>query len=139
MWWNDIREIKECLNKLTERILMIEACVKPVDGESKSFNREEFDDYMKNVDKLNTMINEFKGCVSMARGALEERKQLSEQEGKTAVLADITHEIYKAMLSFIRASEKMEEKAHFKINAIYRAICENEEEKPKKKKTTKKA
>lgn len=31
---------------------------------------DKFEDYMKNVDKLNGMINEFKGCVSMARGAL---------------------------------------------------------------------
>jgi hypothetical protein len=31
---------------------------------------------MKNVDKLNGMINEFKGCVAMARSALEERKNI---------------------------------------------------------------
>lgn len=35
---------------------------------------DKFEDYMKNVDKLSLMINEFKGCVSMSRGALSERK-----------------------------------------------------------------
>ena len=36
---------------------------------------DKFEDYMKNVDKLNAMINEFKGCVSMARAAFEESKK----------------------------------------------------------------
>ena len=38
---------------------------------------DKFEDYMKNVDKLNAMINEFKGCVSMARSAIAERKEKS--------------------------------------------------------------
>ncbi len=29
---------------------------------------DKFDDYMKNIDKLNLMINEFKGLVSIVRG-----------------------------------------------------------------------
>jgi hypothetical protein len=29
---------------------------------------DKFDDYMKNVDKLNVMINEFKGLVAIVRG-----------------------------------------------------------------------
>ena len=43
---------------------------------------EKFEDYMKNVDKLHMMINEFKGCVSIARSALNERKQLDNPEKK---------------------------------------------------------
>ena len=35
---------------------------------------DKFEDYMKNVDKLNAMINEFKGCVAMSRAALNEKK-----------------------------------------------------------------
>lgn len=31
---------------------------------------DKFNDYMKNFDKMNAMVNEFKGCVSLARGAL---------------------------------------------------------------------
>jgi hypothetical protein len=37
---------------------------------------------MKNIDKLNAMINEFKGCVFIARSALNERKQLDNPEKK---------------------------------------------------------
>jgi len=43
---------------------------------------EKFEDYMKNIDKLNAMINEFKGCVFIARSALNERKQLDNPEKK---------------------------------------------------------
>jgi hypothetical protein len=49
---------------------------------------DKFEDYMKNVDKLNGMINEFKGCVSISRGALEERNRISQKEGETARLLD---------------------------------------------------
>lgn len=44
---------------------------------------DKFEDYMKNVDKLNGLLNEFKGCVSMARGALEERKNVAHEEAET--------------------------------------------------------
>jgi cobalamin biosynthesis Co2+ chelatase CbiK len=36
---------------------------------------DKFDDYMKNVDKLNQMVNELKGVVSMARASIAERKK----------------------------------------------------------------
>lgn len=36
---------------------------------------DKFEDYMKNVDKLNALVNEFKGCVSMARGSMQNKKQ----------------------------------------------------------------
>lgn len=36
---------------------------------------DKFEDYMKNVDKLNSMVNEFKGCISMARGVLHKDKE----------------------------------------------------------------
>jgi uncharacterized protein YjgD (DUF1641 family) len=99
---------------------------------------DKFDDYMKNVDKLNEMINEFKGCVSAARSALAERKQMDKEIKEMKNVAELSHQIHHSMVSFIEAAETMQERAHFKINAIYSAVCENEEEKPKKKKTTKK-
>jgi hypothetical protein len=37
---------------------------------------DKFEDYMKNVDKLNQMINEFKGLVSIVRG---ESKKVQKQ------------------------------------------------------------
>ena len=38
---------------------------------------EKFEDYMKNIDKINSMINEFKGCVAMARASLHDMKQIN--------------------------------------------------------------
>ena len=32
---------------------------------------DKFEDYMKNIDKLNMMINEFKGLVSIVRGQVK--------------------------------------------------------------------
>ncbi len=61
---------------------------------------DKFEDYMKNVDKLNNMINEFKGCVSMARSALEERKQSdarksAEIDEKLDKITEILHKMTK--------------------------------------------
>lgn len=101
---------------------------------------DKFDDYMKNIDKLNGMINEFKGCVSLARGAIEDRKKLEEQTEDTKRLAKISGEIYEAMMRFIQAGKDLEHKGYYKINAIYTAICEKQEKKPVKKcKSVKKA
>jgi hypothetical protein len=67
--FNTINRIHDKLNVLlsgqdrSERIMLAE----------KTLNK--FEDYMKNVDKLNAMINEFKGCVTVARAAIAERKQ----------------------------------------------------------------
>lgn len=52
---------------------------------------DKFEDYMKNVDKLNGMINEFKGCVSLARGAIAERKQLDEEVKEMKKVAELSH------------------------------------------------
>jgi|GEM_PF-4367390 len=102
MFWNDIKEwmgsvcyrltdlqitqvdeecirclIKDELSNLNRKLDMIFEIV----NESQDFHianhtMDTFEDYMKNVDKLNTMINEFKGCVAMARGSLEEKKRV---------------------------------------------------------------
>jgi len=40
---------------------------------------DKFGDYVKNVDKLNSMINEFKGCVAMSRASMSETKDLAAQ------------------------------------------------------------
>jgi len=79
MFWNDIKEIKDCLNKITCRIVILE-------------------------EKINDV------------------KKL--QEG-----SDSYDLIIK---SFISAGEKLEQKKFFKLDAIYKKICESEEEKPKK-------
>src|SRR5690242_7460427 len=111
MFWNDIKEIKDCLNKITCRIVILEEKINDVrklqeDSDSYDLISEKlddmdihrihaslatlvddekrveelaqntfdkFEDYMQNVDKLNMMINEFKGCVAMARASLNEK------------------------------------------------------------------
>ena len=70
---NSINRIHDKLNMLLDK----ERYDQEVELAEKTLDK--FEDYMKNVDKLNNMINEFKGCVSMARSALEERKKLDAQ------------------------------------------------------------
>jgi hypothetical protein len=106
--YSSINRIHDKLNTLMndeKRIHSVELATKTLD---------KFDDYMKNVNKLNVMINEFKGCVSLARGALGERKELDKQ-----------HNVHYQTES--------------KIDAIYQYICVNKEKKsPKKRKAPKK-
>ncbi len=70
---------------------------------------DKFNDYMKNFDKMNSMVNEFKGCVSIARASLEEKKVL----------------------------ENLRRDTKSKLNGIYHVVCEYGDKKPSK--TTKKS
>jgi hypothetical protein len=100
---------------------------------------DKFENYMKNLEKLNMLVNEFKGCVTLARGAIEERKELDKQTEETKKLAQISQEIYRSMASFVNAGKNIEQVAHFKLNAIYNAVCEPGEKKAcEKRKTPKK-
>lgn len=190
MFWDDIKDIKEWMSGLTDRLVRVEETIEKLLGQSqerseiywssndlkecvkeaiyeeegpsidrihdklndlvKDSDRKEavliaqktldkFEDYMKNVEKVNVMINEFKGCVSMARGALGERKELIKEVEEMKKLTAIAQQIYKSMLDFIRAGETIKKEAHTKIDAIYWAVCEKKEQKPaKKRKTVKK-
>lgn len=158
MWWHDIKEIKEKLAILEAYTTDCPLCHDEVKDYSDDLERlhdklntllndghrmaqvaiaekslDKFEDYMKNVDKLNTMINEFKGCVSIARSAIAERKELDKEFDEMKKVTKISQQIYDAMLSFIKASDNLETKKYFKIDAIYSAVCEKKEEKPKKK------
>lgn len=132
--YNSINRIHDKLNSLindTTREEKVTLAIKTLD---------KFEDYMKNVEKVNVMINEFKGCVSMARGALGERKELNKEVEEMKKLTEIAQHIYKSMLDFIQAGKTIKKEAHYKIDAIYLAICEkNEEKPPKKRKTIKKS
>ena len=64
---NKLLEVKKCENNMAISIKIA----------------DKFENYMKNIDKLNQMINEFKGCVAIARSVLEERKKLNEHQEKT--------------------------------------------------------
>lgn len=153
MFWNDIDKLKKEIEGIKDYLEAIFCS----EDEYSSINRihdklnsliedadrqqavllaektlDKFEDYMKNIDKLNSLVNEFKGCVSLARGALEERKELDRQTQETKKLAEISQKIYESMLSFIKAGENLEAKAYFKIDAIYKALCEDCEKKSRK-------
>lgn len=159
MFWNDISEIKEWMVTIAARLTEMQ--MKHLENDDDDFNSitrlhdkidtllkdanrlkqvalaektlDKFEDYMKNVDKLNSMINEFKGCISMSRAAIAERKQLQSEFDELINIGKISKEIYKSMQSFINAGSELEHKNYFKLDAIYRKVCDIEEEKPKKK------
>lgn len=86
---------------------------------------DKFEDYMKNVDKLNSMINEFKGCVAISRAAIAEKKEMDDMRIMLKNMIE-TCQRYFTYQNSVGAQ-------HFKIDAIYKAVCEKESEKPKKK------
>lgn len=95
MFWHDISGILEVLSSMKAHLLDIELKVDSV------IQRE-------SADKTSTMMNEFKGCVSMARAAIAERKE----------------------------SEKVEkqkwDKVCDKLDAILKALSAKKEKKPRK-------
>jgi hypothetical protein len=98
---------------------------------------DKFEGYMKNVDKLNAMINDFKGCVSMARGAISEGKEFAKEVEDMKSVAATSKQIYAAMQRFIQAGDNMEQKAFYKIDAIYKEICEYHVKKRRRRRKTK--
>jgi transcription initiation factor TFIIIB Brf1 subunit/transcription initiation factor TFIIB len=139
MFWNDIKEMQSELVVIRHKLHNICISLDNLKNDKKDDEFDKFDDYMKNVDKLNSMVNEFKGCVALARSAIEERKELDKQSEETKKLSQISQDIYKSMLSFIKAGENIKHEAYFKIDYIYKYISSLEEKKsPKKKKVVKK-
>lgn len=165
MFWNDIKAIREWMADISLRMANIEnkqdyicqvtednyarmmdnlkRVVEEVEGIQDSYMKEgtieKFEDYMKNVDKLHTLVNEFKGCVSIARAAIEERKELDKVTQESKNIAVISREIYKGMINFIEMGKSIKQEAHEKINAIYKAVCESKEKKSRKVAKPKKA
>lgn len=81
MWWHDIKEIQAGVTCLHERLDDAEISYEKILDLEFKINKMEikldkFDQCLNNVLKLNAMINEFKGCVAMARSALSEKKQV---------------------------------------------------------------
>ena len=50
---------------------------------------DKFDDYMKNVDKLNAMVNEIKGVASMSRANLQDKNI----DGLTRCMKDVLERV----------------------------------------------
>ncbi len=81
----DMTEIKETLRCICVRLNYIQMKLDGViqqQEDDRVLTLGKFEDYMKNVDKLNAMINEFKGCVSLARAAITERKKIESVKKK---------------------------------------------------------
>jgi hypothetical protein len=78
---------------------------------------DKFEDYMKNIDKLNALVNEFKGCVSLARGALEERRKLNESMVECPIKEEMLSKIdyiYYNMGKFVAFLQKSAKKSRKK-------------------------
>ena len=89
MIFKDIRDMKEHLDSIARRLTAIEMLVSSMDkaiyceDEFGVFNRihdkldkmlDEEKIHEANLDRLNTMINELKGIVSVTRASLREKK-----------------------------------------------------------------
>lgn len=79
---NDLKEIKESIKSYDDKFSDLNNKLNIIFDIVNEFEYihlanhtiDKFEDYMKNVDKLNVMINEFKGCVAMARSCVQESK-----------------------------------------------------------------
>lgn len=91
---------------------------------------DKFDDYMRNVDKLNAMVNEFKGCVSMSRASLVDSKELVKALAEIKEAAELAHSFHAAISSFMIVSKKMKCDYHIKIDAIYKTLCKKKPKRP---------
>lgn len=89
MLWNDIKNIKDVLMSINGRLHNIEKSL--IDLEDRinqdsiqlgmiSSTQDKLDDYMKNVDKVNLLVNEFKGCVAMSTASLADKKKLKKKK-----------------------------------------------------------
>jgi hypothetical protein len=107
MWWNSRKEMRVWMHLVSDRLESLEDNVRLI-YESDSIDRlhdklnsllkdedreeevrlaimtlDKFDEYMKNVDKLNAMVNEFKGCVAICRGLCKTQEKKSPKKAKT--------------------------------------------------------
>lgn len=154
MFWHDISEIKEWMVTIASRLTEMQ--MKHLENEDNEndyedsldrlhdklttllndSNREKqvflaektldkFEDYMKNVDKLNQMINEFKGCISIARAAISDKKEMDDIRNTLKSMIETCHKYFN--------HQKTISDQYFKIDAIYKKLCEEKPKIPKKK------
>lgn len=85
---------------------------------------DKFEDYMKNVDKLNMMVNEFKGLVSVTRACLSDKKELETLLQDIRVVADRDRYIGDEIKKNTEISLSLHSQ-QFKIDAIYKVLIED--------------
>ncbi len=124
-----LEEMEEKIDKIREEFPRFEKLVNPDELVST---------YEKHIIKIEQMMLEFKGCVSMARSAIAERKDQEKEFEELKNTTRVAKDMYQAMSNFITAGNIIEKQKFFKLDAIYRKICEPEEKKaPKKRKPAK--
>lgn len=139
-------EENSSINRIHDKLNMLlsdESRLQAVAIAAKTLDK--FEDYMKNVDKLNGMMNEFKGCVAMARASLQDKKEQDEvrEEFKAAIKY-----MKECVLETRQNREEVRKNSeyalslhnqHFKIEALYKTLVEPTllEPKPKKKRVRK--
>lgn len=156
MWWNDIKEIKEWMGNVSDRLSVIDQYLRnTLEDEKDAIDRlhdkidvlvndekriaqvalaekilDKFEDYMKNVDKLNGMINELKGCASMCRGAAIERKEADAQVGRDIItnLVPRMDYMHKSIIDYM----------HQNAQKLAKFMKKYEKDSPKKEKVVKK-
>jgi hypothetical protein len=127
MFWKDIDQIKQCVNRLTDRLERIDNNVENILGYVQE-SSEEKSTKLEILEKYNCMINELKGCVSLARGAVLDRKQVdSEQSARVHQLVYHVETILDDNCQIISVMRKnIEQFAHFMQN------CEKKSDKKRK-------
>lgn len=159
MWWNDNKETKAWMSNLSDRLCVIDEYLRgTLQDAGESLSRlhdkadallndavtitqvslaektlDKFDDYMRNVDKLNTMINELKGCVAVCRGTMADRKALVDMAflfKQFSQKIDYINENMKKCADFMRKCEKKSPKK----KKVASKTVDSENKKPIKKK-----
>jgi hypothetical protein len=127
--------ILQRLDDKVNMILMDERRNEEVNLARKTLDK--FEDYMKNVDKLNMMVNEIKGLVAVSRTCLNEKKELETLLQDIRVIADrdkaINEEIKKNCEYALFLHNQQ-----FKIDALYEVLITSnviKKKEPKKRKT----
>ena len=126
--------LDDVYHRLSEILYTCEDTQKELPKISKLVNPDNLaETYEKHISRIESMMIEFKGCVSLARAVVAERKEQQREFEELKDLARISKQIYNSMQSFIEAGNQLEHKNYFKLDAIYRKICEINDENPKKK------
>lgn len=87
---------------------------------------DKFDDYMKNVDKLNLMVNEFKGLISIARACLSEKKEFEVLLDDIRILAESARLNNEDSKRNAKISLSLHDQ-QFKIDALYDELVLNKQ------------
>lgn len=133
-------EENSSINRIHDKLNMLLADEKRLQAAALAEKTmDKFEDYMKNVDKLNTMMNEFKGCVAMARACLQDKKEQDEvrEEFKSAIkyIKECVVETRQNREEVRKHSEYALglHNQHFKIEALYKTLVEDRFNEPKAK------